>query len=66
MRGAIPPLLSTPSWRGAQLKFEGTTLPLPLPLPLPFTFTFTSIRGISVYVASFRNWLSVCSFESNC
>jgi hypothetical protein len=29
MRGAIPPLPNTPSWRGAQLS-TGTTLPLPL------------------------------------
>jgi hypothetical protein len=29
MRGAIPPLPNTPSWRGAQLKSTGTTLPLP-------------------------------------
>jgi len=28
MRGAIPPLPNTPSWRGAQLKKStGTTLP---------------------------------------
>jgi hypothetical protein len=28
MRGAIPPLPNTPSWRGAQLKKKhGTTLP---------------------------------------
>jgi hypothetical protein len=36
MRGAIPPLLNTPSWGGARLKKStGTTLPLSLPLPLP-------------------------------
>jgi hypothetical protein len=29
MRGAIPPLPNTPSWRGAQLS-TGTNLPLPL------------------------------------
>jgi hypothetical protein len=29
MRGAIPPLPNTPSWRGTQLKHR-TTLPLPL------------------------------------
>jgi hypothetical protein len=35
MRGAIPSLPNTPSWRGAQLKKStGTALPLPLPLPL--------------------------------
>jgi hypothetical protein len=28
MRGALPPLPNTPSWRGAQLKNTGTTLPL--------------------------------------
>jgi hypothetical protein len=30
MRGAIPPLPNTPSWRAAQLKSTGTTLSLPL------------------------------------
>jgi hypothetical protein len=30
MCGAIPPLPNTPSWRGAQLKSTGTTLPLPV------------------------------------
>jgi len=29
MRGAIPPLPNTSSWRGAQLS-TGTTLPLPI------------------------------------
>jgi len=36
MRGAIPALSNTPSWRGAQFKKSTeTTLTLPLPLPLP-------------------------------
>jgi len=26
----IPPLPNTPSWRGAQLKSTGTTLPIPI------------------------------------
>jgi hypothetical protein len=31
MRGAVPPLHNTPSWRGAQLKAStGSALPLPL------------------------------------
>jgi hypothetical protein len=34
MSGAIHPYPNTPSWRGAQLKSIGTTL------PLPFTFTY--------------------------
>jgi hypothetical protein len=29
MIGAIPPFPNTPSWRHAQLKSTGTTLPLP-------------------------------------
>jgi hypothetical protein len=33
MRGAIPPIPNTPSWRGAELS-TGTTLPF----FLPFTF----------------------------
>jgi hypothetical protein len=37
MRGAIPPLPNTPSWRGAQFKKEGTGTTLP--------FTFSSISG---------------------
>jgi len=34
MRGAIPPLPNTPSWRGAQEKSTGTTL--------PFTFSINN------------------------
>jgi hypothetical protein len=37
MRGAIPPLPHTPSWRGAQLKYMDFT----------FTFTFTFTIGSS-------------------
>jgi hypothetical protein len=31
MRGAIPSLPNTPSWRGAQLKKKSTGITLPLP-----------------------------------
>jgi hypothetical protein len=33
MNGAIPPLLNTLSWRGAELKSTEITLPLALSLP---------------------------------
>jgi hypothetical protein len=37
MRGAIPPLPNTPSWRGAQFKYkQGKILPLPFLLSTLF------------------------------
>jgi hypothetical protein len=41
MRGEIPPLPNTPSWRGAQLKKSTGTA-----LPLPFTFICLSDKLI--------------------
>jgi hypothetical protein len=49
MRGTIPPLPNTPSWRGAQLKSStGTTLPLTFTVPLMDKHTVPS--GMSVYL----------------
>jgi hypothetical protein len=45
MRGALPPLPNTPSWRGAQLS-TGTALPLP--------FTFAILGSIQ----KFPDWPS--------
>jgi hypothetical protein len=59
MSVAIPPLPNTPSWRGAQLKNTGITLPLPLPLeeykevniqhwkPVVLVNMVMNLRGIS-------------------
>jgi hypothetical protein len=48
IRGAIPPLPSTPSWRGAQLKRSTETLPLPLPLPLRYISNIESEGGLTI------------------
>jgi hypothetical protein len=41
MRGAIPPLLNTPSWHGAQLKKSTETTS-----PLPFTVSSLQVREL--------------------
>jgi len=47
MRGAIPPLPDTPSWRGAQVKHRET---LPLPLLLPHLLNLRYMRIFSLTV----------------
>jgi len=42
MSGAIPPLLNTPTWRGAQLKTQGTSR---------FLLHFTSVYFTLLYFA---------------
>jgi hypothetical protein len=55
MRGAIPPLPYTSSWRGAKLS-TGTTL--------PFTFTFiTSLHGINLKMEPTRTSETLISYH---
>jgi hypothetical protein len=56
MSRAIPPLPHKPSWRGAQLKTTGITLPFTLPLPyekectcIPYVF-FAVLINLSIHL----------------
>jgi len=54
MRGAIPPLLDTPSWSGAQLKHRDN-------FTFTFKFTFTFTLGPNILLNTLFSYLSPCS-----
>jgi hypothetical protein len=58
MRGAIPPLPNTPSWRGAQS--TGETLPLPLLIALTLTLIpFTTLTALTITLITFTTLIAL-------